>query len=519
MPGSLLDLDELVLRVRSPAAREDITEAVACYKAGAYRAAVVATWTAVLYDIFSKIREIELTGDRAAAQFLNELTEIRERNDIDRSLRVERAVLETARDRFELLTHQEFEDLARLQVDRHRCAHPTMGSADEPYQPAAELVRYHLRSAIEHLLMRPPVQGKAALDRVRTEIQSPLFPKSLEGALRVLRAGPLQRPKDVLVRNVVVATVKAVTSGPLYGDVDFFDRASAALLAIEEMHPDAVLRAYAREFPRIASNVPDSNVVGILRFCAKIPSAWDYLSEDVVAKLEGLISTIDPTESPELFLLARQWAELAETAELRLASFGRAELIALVNSDRSRASATPSVIARGLTLLNESRSWDSTNTLISGALLPLVNAFGESELRAILEAVAANFEVRGAFATPTLLAAIRDHGRVPAPSFRRLIEEHELLEVYTDLLPEEESTVNTSGQWVAVPVSPDRGHEAVQITAFILGMRVLHRRFGAGTVTELLGDGTDTKVTVDFDDPNTGRKRLVAVYAGLRPAS
>ena len=71
MPGSLLDLDELVLRVRSPAAREDITEAVACYKAGAYRAAIVATWTAVLYDIFSKIREIELTGDRAAAQFLS----------------------------------------------------------------------------------------------------------------------------------------------------------------------------------------------------------------------------------------------------------------------------------------------------------------------------------------------------------------------------------------------------------------------------------------------------------------
>ena len=50
---------------------------------------------------------------------------------------------------------------------------------------------------------------------------------------------------------------------------------------------------------------------------------------------------------------------------------------------------------------------------------------------------------------------------------------------------------------------------------YVKGERVKHKRFGAGTITELTGVGRDTKVTVDFDDEEVGRKRLVVAYAGL----
>lgn len=50
---SLGDLDELVLRCRTEEGRKYITEAVTCYKAGAYRACIVATWVAVVYDLIS----------------------------------------------------------------------------------------------------------------------------------------------------------------------------------------------------------------------------------------------------------------------------------------------------------------------------------------------------------------------------------------------------------------------------------------------------------------------------------
>jgi ATP-dependent DNA helicase UvrD/PcrA len=50
---------------------------------------------------------------------------------------------------------------------------------------------------------------------------------------------------------------------------------------------------------------------------------------------------------------------------------------------------------------------------------------------------------------------------------------------------------------------------------FVKGERVRHARFGGGTIAELTGVGRDTKVTIDFDDEQIGRKRLVVAYAGL----
>ncbi|GAK61608.1 hypothetical protein U27_01509 [Candidatus Vecturithrix granuli] len=55
----LSDLDELVQQVREEKSRTYITEAIKSYRAGAYRAAIVSTWIAVVYDIILKLRELE----------------------------------------------------------------------------------------------------------------------------------------------------------------------------------------------------------------------------------------------------------------------------------------------------------------------------------------------------------------------------------------------------------------------------------------------------------------------------
>jgi hypothetical protein len=62
----LVDIDELALKCRDEAARSYIAEAVQCYKSGAYRSCVVATWIAVVFDIVYKLRELDLTGDKRA---------------------------------------------------------------------------------------------------------------------------------------------------------------------------------------------------------------------------------------------------------------------------------------------------------------------------------------------------------------------------------------------------------------------------------------------------------------------
>jgi DNA helicase-2/ATP-dependent DNA helicase PcrA len=53
------------------------------------------------------------------------------------------------------------------------------------------------------------------------------------------------------------------------------------------------------------------------------------------------------------------------------------------------------------------------------------------------------------------------------------------------------------------------------VPAFVPGERVKHKTFGSGTIAAMAGSGRDAKVTVDFDDENVGRKRLVVAFAGL----
>jgi hypothetical protein len=46
---------------------------VASYRAGAFRAAIVATWIAVCFDVIEKIRELALSGDKEAEKQAEEL--------------------------------------------------------------------------------------------------------------------------------------------------------------------------------------------------------------------------------------------------------------------------------------------------------------------------------------------------------------------------------------------------------------------------------------------------------------
>ena len=100
--------------------------------------------------------------------------------------------------------------LERLQADRNRCAHPSLTSDDKAYTPSAELARLHLHSAVTHLLQHPPVQGKYALDRLTQEIDSDYFPSTAQDAQVAFASGPLRKPRESLVRNLVIVLTKSL---------------------------------------------------------------------------------------------------------------------------------------------------------------------------------------------------------------------------------------------------------------------------------------------------------------------
>src|ERR1700730_15253750 len=144
---SLGDLDELVLSCRTEEARSYVSEAVACYKVGAFRSCIVAAWIAAVYDLLSKIRELSLGGDPEAQQITAELAGLQPRTEngdevaIRRILQIERDIVDITNDKFGFFEGTQVLDLKRLQDDRNRCAHPTYQGTDQPYSPTAELAR------------------------------------------------------------------------------------------------------------------------------------------------------------------------------------------------------------------------------------------------------------------------------------------------------------------------------------------------------------------------------------------
>jgi DNA helicase-2/ATP-dependent DNA helicase PcrA len=67
------------------------------------------------------------------------------------------------------------------------------------------------------------------------------------------------------------------------------------------------------------------------------------------------------------------------------------------------------------------------------------------------------------------------------------------------------------GRFKPVESVQSGGQAPLDLTA---GERVLHERFGAGTVTEISGETGDLRATVHFD--NAGVKKLLLKFAKLQ---
>lgn len=231
----LADLDELVMKCRDERARKYIDEAVRCYRSGAYRSAVVSTWIAVCFDIVDKVRELASSGDAHAEAVAQEVAKHVASGDIAASLKFEANIPELAF-KFEFVSATERIDLARLKIDRNRCAHPSQNNDAEVFDVPSELARLHIRNAVCHLLQHEPAQGKAVLERLWTDIQSATFPVAGPKVLDRLKAGPLKRARQALIRNFVLILLKNIFQGA--SDYKLDNKIQKVLSATREMHPE-----------------------------------------------------------------------------------------------------------------------------------------------------------------------------------------------------------------------------------------------------------------------------------------
>jgi hypothetical protein len=238
MRGTFIDLDELILLCKDKTSRKFIQEAAACYKAGAYRSCIIATWNAVVFDFIDKLKKLAQMDNGKAKDLLNEFKEMSQNSKVKELWQFESNIPLIALRDFELISPIEREDIERLFKDRSRCAHPSMASIDEPFEATAELARYHLRSAVTHLLQRPPAQGNAAIQKIWKEISSSNFPTNYLEAIEVFRNGALARARKSLLKDFIVGLTKDLLTTKRSKDER--DRQYSAFIAVSHMYRSEV---------------------------------------------------------------------------------------------------------------------------------------------------------------------------------------------------------------------------------------------------------------------------------------
>jgi hypothetical protein len=171
------DLEEQIARVVNAEVRPLVREAYRCYTAGAARAAIVLTWTAVCADLIDKIATLQQSGEPEARDLTTAVESAQgslSRDSVRAMQEVEGSLLETSRT-LELIDVTQELHLERLREDRNLCAHSSLRPLGELFNPPLEYARAHLFVALDAVLVYPASQGRTVVKAFAAHVLDPAF--------------------------------------------------------------------------------------------------------------------------------------------------------------------------------------------------------------------------------------------------------------------------------------------------------------------------------------------------------
>lgn len=395
----LTDLDELILSVRDQASRAYIREAVIAYRAGAYRAAVVSTWVAIIYDIIGKLRILDSQGDASAHQLVEELEGATASRSILSMSKFEERLPEKALKTFEFLNQLEFEDFGRIRLDRNRCAHPAFSGETLLFTPSPESVRAHIVHAITYLLAHPPVQGRAAIQKVLTDISGQYFPITQDEVTSYLRSRYLDHAKATLVESLVALFVKAILRRNVAELAGSESAASLALQAIGTCRPDIYERKMKDVLATLAPGLDDNSIVNLSMLIVKDRRIWVWLDEPTRLRAKTMVRSFDLSSGQNTDMLDALAIEPLRAPLLENFQNLDAEKQLDILSKKPRSELADAA----LTLLEQSPSFRGAEARAKVVLLRVGQFFTLPQIRRALEAVTSNGQIWDAAGIPSIL--------------------------------------------------------------------------------------------------------------------
>ncbi len=296
-----------------------------------------------------------------------------------------------------MLTSIEKADLERLYKDRHRCAHPSMLSLDVPYKPTAELTRTHLRNAVEILLQREPVQGKAAFDRICAEIKSKYFPLEVDDAKKHFESGPLKRARKSLVRDLIIGISKSFLREK--APASEHRRQVVAIAAIVQMHTSVGEGVLQNELSTIIEPLDDDKWVRVVVFFGVVTGAWNAVNEAIKAKAKRYVENVEGKYLPASLHYSTRVKDLREIAIERIAELSPTELSMVIGEGVIQEYCEPAVEA-----FTKSGSFESAKKRGQRLLIPVSFHLGNEQVKKVLSSIKENSQINYCFEMPEIIA-------------------------------------------------------------------------------------------------------------------
>jgi hypothetical protein len=405
--NGLSDIDSLALVVRDPESKRLIGEAIAAYRGGAFRSAIVSTWIAVSYDIIAKAKELAVHGDAAGIEFVRDIEKAIQNNDVRKMQTIESAVLTTANEKLQLFAPHEFEDLNRLQKDRHLCAHPAFATEDALFQPTPELVRAHITHALKHLLINAPLQGKSAIERFHSDLLSPSFPVDSDSIGTFVRAKYLDRAKDVMVVNLIKSLLSAPFGNESGKYIGRRHQVARTLREISKAKPRIYDETAKSHVARKFEAIPDAALLSISTFIGCDTRIWEWLSEPTRIRFKKLLQDADPdTLKAHSAFDAFVIQELADILLARFDSFEQDVQIAIISQNPRRQFIKPAIRIYG-----NSGAWRTAEQRGQALMIPLAPLMNADDVKEMLEVVKGNSQIYYAAGTPDILEQVFESSR------------------------------------------------------------------------------------------------------------
>lgn len=298
----ITDLDAQATRIRDYRTRTYFTEALKCFRAGAYRAAVSAIWVTVAYDIIAKYRELSTLGDREARIFIDSWDHAATNNQTPQLLKLERSLLDHAHEKMAIIDSATCRALKRLQEDRHLCAHPAFTTESELYDPPAELVRAHMSISVESLLSQPPVQGRGIIEVFSADIQSSGFPTSPDMIADYVEQKYIRNMRQSVVRNFGIALLKSVIRNIPSDWKQHRSKVLFSLSAIKNRAPNH-WPDIEKEIIRLIDDDEPGSRTRALAILGHFPELVKLLSQPAMIALQQVCNNIQAVRNePEIFL-------------------------------------------------------------------------------------------------------------------------------------------------------------------------------------------------------------------------